>query len=167
MADNELMPVDLEQLKEAMAYRCRENSGHAVYDIVWDAARAYLATRTPPQGSMPTDEARVSALAEFMEDGRSCNECGGEDFNLSVKTYNTIIAALKSQHVVSEGWVMVPKEPTAEMWSKGRFQFGKEECRCRTAKTNEFYQTVKDTAPTEIYKAMLAAAPALTDMESE
>lgn len=58
--------------------------------------------------------------------------------------------------------VYVPREPDGKMWSKGRYQFGVEECRCRTARTDEFYQTVKDTAPTEIYKAMIAAAPVAT-----
>ena len=42
----------------------------------------------------PSDKA--AALEEFIDDARSCNECGGDDFNLSVETYNTIIAALQT-----------------------------------------------------------------------
>lgn len=35
--------IDLTELQEAMSFRCRENSGHPIYDIVWQAASAYLA----------------------------------------------------------------------------------------------------------------------------
>ena len=52
---------------------------------------------------------------------------------------------------------MVPREPTGEMWSVGRKQFSISHTLVTNATDLATAQAIADTAPNEIYRAMLAA----------
>ena len=68
-------------------------------------------------------------------------------------------APFADHRAVPEGHKIVPLEPTTEMWFRGRKAFltsAGDLCRAHSA---DRASTHADIAPTEIYRAMLAAAP--------
>ena len=60
---------------------------------------------------------------------------------------------------VPDGFVLVPKELTGEMWSAGRRAFVPCRTRIYNAKTTDEAFALDDVAPMEIYRATLSAAP--------
>ena len=63
---------------------------------------------------------------------------------------------------VPKGWKMVPVEIDGKMWSAGRKEFHAQYCICNEASTTfgyEYFSARVDGAATEVFAAMLAAAP--------
>jgi len=56
-----------------------------------------------------------------------------------------------------QGFAIVPRKPTGEMWSKGLTEFHAAYSICEAQKTIEDHHIYADTVPAKIYRAMITA----------
>jgi len=101
----------------------------------------------------------IEALEFYAKPDNWClNTIGGDDCLFEQRAGATAQEALTALRAVAETHVLVPREPTGEMWSAGRKEFARFVTRIERVVRTEEAEVHTDCAPAEMYKAMIEAA---------